>query len=366
MRDACLLLTCRETNIVSNQDSTDQLLAAMQPEASFGKALVISGTSSRYLGVSPPLQNVEQLNMSHHSGIIDYEPAELMIRVRCGTLLVALNAALEENEQQLPFEVNYSKKAGTLGGAVSVAPAGPARPWRGAVRDAVLGVRLISGKGQLLSFGGQVMKNVAGFDVSRLCIGALGTFGPLLDVSLKVLPRPAQTAYRSFEMTQDQAIEWMIRHQVKAWPFTGLAWADNRLQVRYAGHTSGVQLALNTLGGDAGDANWWQSTHKQNWAPLAATQVSCIADVPPGTPAHPYTKLFDWGGARRYFSPEHESAVSEWAHKHHGTSRLWPPVSIAYGGLRGTLQANLKRVFDPTMRINPHLAVQLKEPALLS
>lgn len=364
-RVACRLPIYREINQMADKDVTDQLLAAMQPGASPGKLLVIRGTASRYLGVSPPKQNVELLKLGRHRGIIDYAPEELMVKVRCGTLLSELNAVLKGQGQQLPFEASYGKKTGTLGGAVSVAQDGPALPWRGALRDAVLGVSLISGNGQLLRFGGQVMKNVAGFDVSRLCVGALGTFGPLLDVSLKLLPSPEQTAYRSFEMTQEYAIEWMIRHQAKPWPFAGLAWTDNNLQVRYAGHASWVQLALDTLGGDTGDENWWQSIHQPHWAPLPATPPNCIADVPPGTHAHPDTWLLDWGGSRRYFAQKHQYEVSEWAKSQHGTSRLCPPLSLAFGGRRGAIQADLKRVFDPNMRINPHVSVQLKEPELL-
>lgn len=339
-------------------DDTNRLLALMQPEASDGKQLVIVGTASRHLGVTPPAGAAE-LSLENHRGIITYEPAELMIKARSGTLLAELNAALEEQGQQFAFETSYGNKAGTLGGAVSVAHAGPARPWQGAVRDSVLGVSLISGAGQLLSFGGQVMKNVAGFDVSRLCVGALGTFGPLLDICLKLLPMPEKTAYRCFEMTQDKAIEWMIRHQARVWPFTGLVWEQNKLQVRYAGRAGQVKQALDTLGGDKGNARWWQNTHKPRWAPQQAVPVNCIADVPPGSPAHQNAWLLDWGGGRRYFAPEHESEVREWAKANHGVSYLSPPVSLARGGVRGALQANLKRVFDPTKRINPHFPVQL-------
>ena len=355
------LRTCRDTEPcvedqpVIKRDETERLLVLLQPEDHQTKQWIICGTASRSLCCEAPPPAIEVLNLSRHSGILDYEPAELTMRVRSGTLLAELEAVLKKENQQLPFEAAYGPKTGTIGGAISVGQAGPARPWLGAVRDAVLGVSLISGKGELLRFGGQVMKNVAGFDVSRLCVGALGTFGPLLDVCVRLLPRPERTAYRCFEMTQGKAIEWLIRHQIQPWPFTGLAWENNCLQARYAGRRAGVQIALDTLGGDEGNAGWWQATYQSYWAPMTKTPLYCLADVPPGTPPHPDTLLLDWGGSRRWFAANQAPDVYQWAQAQQGECLLWPSPALAQAGARGEIQAGIKAVFDPQKRINPHL-----------
>src|SRR5690606_17933232 len=137
-----------------------------------------------------------------YRGIVDYEPSELVVTVRAGTPLADLEAILARENQMLAFEPPYFSAGGTIGGAVASGLSGPRRQTAGAVRDFVLGVRLLDGRGEDLRFGGQVMKNVAGYDVSRLMVGALGTLGVLTEVSLKVLPKPADEATLRFEMPE--------------------------------------------------------------------------------------------------------------------------------------------------------------------
>ncbi|MBP9652913.1 MAG: glycolate oxidase subunit GlcE, partial [Rhodocyclaceae bacterium] len=153
----------------------------------------------------------ELLDTTGHAGLVAYEPTELVVTVRAGTRLAELEAALGERGQMLAFEPPHFGETATAGGCVAAGLSGPRRAAAGAVRDFVLGVKLLDGKGEILNFGGQVMKNVAGYDVSRLMAGALGTLGLLLEVSLKVLPKPPAEATLRLELPQDQAIETMNR-----------------------------------------------------------------------------------------------------------------------------------------------------------
>ena len=131
----------------------------------------------------------EVLDVSSYKGIVAYEPKELVLTVRAGTPLEEVESALAGERQMLPFEPPHFG-GGTIGGAVACGLSGPRRPYAGAVRDFVLGTRIVNGKGEDLSFGGRVIKNVAGYDVSRLMVGSLGTLGVITEISFKVLPAP--------------------------------------------------------------------------------------------------------------------------------------------------------------------------------
>ena len=129
-----------------------------------------------------------------YSGILEYQPEELVITACAGTPLKEIEAALARQNQMLAFEPPHFGDAATFGGVIAAGLAGPGRISAGNLRDFVLGARMMDGKGQDLSFGGKVMKNVAGYDVSRLLPGSLGTLSLLLEASVKVLPKPAATA----------------------------------------------------------------------------------------------------------------------------------------------------------------------------
>ena len=170
---------------------------------------VSGGGSKAFYGNSLMQQDAIALNVTAYNGIIDYEPTELVVTARAGTSLTALEAALNQQGQMLAFEPPYFGATATLGGCIATGLSGPRRSSTGAVRDFVLGVRILSGKGEDLSFGGQVMKNVAGYDVSRLMVGAMGTLGVLLEVSLKVLPLPSVELTLRLPLNEETAIEKM-------------------------------------------------------------------------------------------------------------------------------------------------------------
>lgn len=344
-------------------DQTDTI-AAQLTSAPVGSWL-IQGTASRHSASPDAVLNatadLKTLDLTEHTGVVDYEPAELMLRMRAGTLLADLTATLATEGQRLPFESPYGSRAGTVGGAVSTAQVGPARPWCGAVRDAVLGIRLMSGQGQALNFGGQVMKNVASFDVSRLVTGAWGTLGPVLDVCFRLLALPEESASRCFELNQSKALDWLRQNRNVPWPFAGAAWEDSCLRIRLAGRKTQVQCASDKLGGVPEDEAYWDGLLNQQRPVMR--QSCCVADVPPATPAHPDTRLFDWGGGRRWFSAELFAEIATWARQQGGHCRLWPGANLALAGEAGLLQQRLKSAFDPDNHFNPHLILVEKDPA---
>ena len=190
----------------------------------------------------------ELLDTRAYSGIVAYEPSELVITARCGTALAEVEAAMRERGQQLAFEPPHYGAA-TVGGAVATGLSGPGRQSAGALRDFVLGTRIMDGRGQVLSFGGQVMKNVAGYDVSRLMAGSLGTLGIILEVSLKALPLPVAEATVRLELPEGRAIEQLNRWGGKPPPISASAWNDGTLSIGLSGAAAAVKEACTKIGG---------------------------------------------------------------------------------------------------------------------
>jgi len=239
------------------------------------------------------------------AGISSYEPSELVITVRAGTPLAEVEAVLAERGQCLAFEPPRFGAGGTVGGMVAAGLSGPARATAGGVRDHVLGASLLNGRGEVLSFGGQVMKNVAGYDVSRLLAGSLGTLGVILEVSLKVLPRPAASASLCFAMGQADALDCVNRWAGEPLPLSASAWFEGRLWLRLAGAQAAVRSAIATLGGERLDDReaeaFWTSLRDQQhafFAGLPLWRLSVAATTPPL--ALPGESLIEWGGAQRW------------------------------------------------------------------
>ena len=191
----------------------------------------------------------EVLDTRSYSGIVSYEPTELVVTARCGTSLEELESALAERRQFLACEPPCFGTA-TVGGAVAAGLSGPRRAAVGSLRDFVLGVKIMDGEGRVLRFGGEVMKNVAGFDVSRAIAGSLGTLGLILEVSLKVLPLPVGDATLRFELPQDKALEAMNRWAGQPLPLVATCWQDGMLTLRLSGAQAAVASAVARLGGE--------------------------------------------------------------------------------------------------------------------
>ena len=200
-----------------------------------------------------------ELDVRTHQGVVAYEPSELAITVRGGTPLAAVEALLAEHGQQFPFEPPHFGPGATVGGMVAAGLSGPRRPYGASVRDAVLGVRLLNGEGKAMDFGGRVMKNVAGYDLSRLMAGSLGILGVLLTVSLKVAPVPAGRMTLVQEQSLDGALVLLKRWSRRSLPITGTAWLDGRLYVRICGSAEGLKETHQVIGGlplTEADAFW--------------------------------------------------------------------------------------------------------------
>jgi len=252
----------------------------------------------------------EILDTREYAGIIDYEPTELAITVRCGTPLAEVEAALGERQQMLACEPPRFGAA-TLGGTVAAGLSGPRRAAAGAVRDFVLGVRMMDGEGRVLQFGGRVMKNVAGYDVSRLMAGTLGTLGLILEVSLKVLPRPAAETTLRLEMAQTAALAALNRWAGQPLPISASCWHDGVIMVRLSGARAAVAAARAKLGGETladGEA-FWESLREQRHPFFAGTAPLWRLSLP--SVAMPFefdsAPLVEWGGSQRWLRGEHDA-----------------------------------------------------------
>jgi glycolate oxidase FAD binding subunit len=301
----------------------------------------------------------EVLDTRGHAGIVSYEPSELVITARCGTRLSEVEAAMRERGQMLAFEPPHFGDA-TVGGAVAAGLSGPGRQSAGALRDFVLGTKLMDGRGEVLSFGGQVMKNVAGYDVSRLMAGSLGTLGILLEVSLKALPLPVAEATLRLEMPEDRAIEQLNRWGGKPLPISASAWNDGSLAVRLSGVGAAVGAAAAKIGGNRVDdtqaLRFWTGIREHADRFFRSEAPLWRISVPPATPPFGLQgeQLIEWGGALRWlFSHADARTVREAARRAGGHATLFRGGDKAVGVFQPLAPAlmrihrELKREFDP-------------------
>ena len=246
----------------------------------------------------------EPLAVGDYSGIIDYTPSELVISARAGTALADLESQLNEQGQMLPFEPPHFGAGATLGGTIACGLSGPRRPYTGAARDFVLGINCISGKGEYLRFGGQVMKNVAGYDLSRMLTGSLGTLAVLLDIHMKILPRPEMSTTVQQSCSETEALQHMNQWAGKPIPLSGGCFINGQLMVRLSGTKPGVKAAVSTLGGDILDSAevFWQDLREQQLDFFSGPDPLWRLSVPPA--CKPFElegeSLIDWGGAQRW------------------------------------------------------------------
>lgn len=348
------------------QPLTDQILQA----AASGLPLQIQGGGSKGF-YGEPTQG-ERLDTRPLSGIIAHEPSELYVRAWAGTPLAEVEAALAAHQQCLPFEPpRFATGEATLGGMVSAGLSGPARASVGSVRDFVLGLSLLNGRGEHLAFGGQVMKNVAGYDVSRLVVGALGTLGLVTEVTLKVLPvAPAEATLR-FDMTQAQALDSLNRWGGQPLPLNASCWVDDNghetLYLRLRGAVAAVDAACQTLGGErlatAQTAADWALCRDQQlpWFAERGARALWRLSVPQTAPVLdlPEPPLVEWHGGQRWVRAAASDAVRirrvAAAVGGHATlfiagAERTPPGLTRFNGLQRPLDrihSTLKRQFDP-------------------
>jgi glycolate oxidase FAD binding subunit len=336
-----------------------------------GAQLCIRGGGTKDFYGEPP--QGEMLDTTVLEGISSYEPTELVVTARCGTSLATLEAALAEKNQYLPFEPPHFGPGSTVGGMVAAGLSGPPRASVGAVRDYVLGATLLNGRAEVLSFGGQVMKNVAGYDVSRLLAGSLGTLGVILEVSLKVLPLAPATATVRFELAQISAMQKINEWSGLPLPINASAWWDGMLVVRLRGALAAVQSALVALGGDVIEPTqaitFWRGLRNQTdeyfekaRAAVAHGGALWRLSVPPTAPplAVSGEQLIEWGGAQRWLCTALPAAlVRDAATLAGGHATLFMSNDKSAGAFAplcaplDRIHRELKKSFDPQGVFNP-------------
>ena len=302
-----------------------------------------------------------------HAGIIDYDPSELVITARSGTLLSDINKLLDEQHQMLAFEPPSFGNSATLGGVVAAGLSGPRRPYVGSVRDFVLGTVIMNGLAERLVFGGQVMKNVAGYDVSRLLTGSMGCLGLLLEVSIKVLPKPRSDITLAFDMSQETALNTINNWSGKPLPISASSWENQRLTVRLSGSDAATRDAQMQLGGEQMNTDeasqYWVSILEQTHPFFLGDSIYWRLSLPSTTSVLDLggTQLIEWGGAQRWFTnPESTvdqvrqtvAALGGHATMFRGgdkTDTVFHPLPSALL----TIHKRLKSAFDPAGIFNP-------------
>jgi len=354
--------------MIENRDISTDLANRVREASERNEALFITGAGTKAFFSDKPQGS--PLHVALHQGIVSYEPSELVITARAGTPLSAIEAALAENDQMLAFEPPHFGAGATLGGTIACGFSGPRRPYAGAARDFVLGVRMINGKGEILAFGGQVMKNVAGYDVSRLLCGSLGTLGVLLEISLKVLPRPPADLTLAFDMDAATAIARMNEWAAQPLPLSGACHGGDSLYVRLSGSDAAVKAAHARLGGErlSQDNEYWAELREHRRVFFRDPAPLWRLSVPPATPMLDVAGRWklDWGGAQRWLKTDAPATrIRQTVEQIGGHATLFRgeipgvPRFHPLPAAMQSLQQRIKHALDPAGLFNCALAQQV-------
>jgi len=338
---------------VLNQDRTDQFVDQVREALATKTPInIVGGNSKHFLGRS---QEAHCLNTIEHAGVVSYEPTELVITVRTGTSMQALNALLTDNGQMLPFEPPVLE-TGTIGGVLACGLSGPARPFAGAARDYVLGMRVINGQAQALRFGGEVMKNVAGYDAARLQVGAYGTLGVLLEASMKVLPLPEVQITVQQELSQANDTSTIVKLMRQPLPISAAAIVGKTQYIRLSGAESAVNAAARTCGGERlkQDVDFWQSVREREHEFFNDSRPLWRISVPEFADALDIEGdwLLDWAGSQRYLKSDipaaeiYAAASAVFGHATCYSPELQPDDTPLFQPLSGAMQRLQARVRD--------------------
>lgn len=341
----------------TQQAIVEQVQAALEREQPLS---IHGGRSKDFYG--HPAQG-EALDVSQHSGIIDYDPGELVMTCRAGTRLEEIRATLAENGQHLPFEPPAFGESATLGGTVACGFSGPRRPWSGSLRDYLLGVKLVNGEGEVVQFGGQVMKNVAGYDVSRLVAGSMGTLGVILETSFKVLPLPETERTLRFECSQEEAIRRVNQWSARPLPVSGASWREGQLMLRLSGTRRETERTCTSLEPDSvlTENGHWLDLREHTLEFFAGPAPLWRLSVPPATPplALDGPCMIDWGGAQRWYRTDasaagiREAAEAAGGHATRFRGEGEAPVFHPLAPLMQRLQKRVRQAMDPSGLFNP-------------
>ena len=343
----------------------DSLRDQVAGAAAAGCALRIRGGGTKDWYGQHPVGTV--LDTTGYHGIIDYEPTELVMTARSGTPLSHIEAVLAERRQMLAFEPPHFGDGATIGGTVACGLSGPRRAAAGAVRDFVLGAQIMDGRGEVLTFGGQVMKNVAGYDVARLLTGSMGTLGLLLQVSVKVLPLPVRESTRRFAMSELEALERLNTWGGQPLPISASCWDDGVLTLRLSGARAAVDAAQRLLGGEAVEAGpaFWRALREQRQSFFDGAEALWRLSVPSSAGAIILRgpQLIEWGGAQRWLrsgtDPQTVHGIRRAVKAAGGHATLFRGGDKDVGVFEplapaiGRIHVRLKAAFDPSHVLNP-------------
>ncbi|MCR9261080.1 MAG: glycolate oxidase subunit GlcE [Pseudomonadaceae bacterium] len=339
-------------------DISPRLVDAVQTAQSEHIQLRTAGTGSKRQWL--PGSGGQLLVTTEHVGIVAYDPAELVITARCGTPVKEIVSVLAQHNQHLAFEPPQFFGSGTVGGMVASGLSGPARPWGGSTRDAVLGVKLCNGLGEVLNFGGRVMKNVAGYDVSRLAAGSWGALGVLLEASLRVQPMAQSTATLSFEMDAAAANEYCRNLARSYTPLNAVWWNNNQLFLRLSGSAQAVEQKISDLGGHRrlSDQIWRQiSDHDHKFfkatysgGPDRTGHKLWRVITPPGAPLPEHYDVqnfaMEWAGGQRWWWHNDSARVQAYASEVGGWAHVkGEPQTV--DETPGKYMLAIKQAFDP-------------------
>lgn len=347
-----------------HSDIAGDLLEQVRNALDRGTPLRIQGGNSKAM-LGRPVAG-ELIDTSGHCGIVSYDPTELVLTARAGTPLQVIEKALHEAGQMLPCEPPHLGPRATLGGMVATGLSGPRRPWSGSVRDFVLGTRVITGHGKLLRFGGEVMKNVAGYDVSRLMAGSFGCLGLLTEVSLKVLPRPRQCLSLRLEISTHRALAKLAEWGQQPLPISAACHDGQALYLRLEGGEGSVLSARERLGGDTVDEDYWHDLREQRLPFFNDPAPLWRLSLPNNTAELdlPGVQLIDWGGAQRWLKSTAQASsirqavqavgghVTGYAPGDESTAPLAAPLMRYHRALK--LQLDPQGIFNPG-RLYPDL-----------
>ncbi|MEJ2620413.1 MAG: glycolate oxidase subunit GlcE [Candidatus Thiodiazotropha sp.] len=345
-----------------DQDQSTQLQASVKDAIAEGRSLRLRGHGSKdFFGRE--LGQQQLLDLSGNRGIVNYEPTELVITARGGTPLDEIEAALESNQQMLPFEPPHFDGKGTIGGAIATGLSGPRRPWGGSPRDLLLGIKMLDGQGRIMDFGGRVMKNVAGYDISRLMAGAMGTLGILLEVSIKVLPKPVEEHTLLFDWDPASAASLVGKMIADSQPLTATYCLAEKQAIRLACSHQRLPGICQRYGlADASEADgFWQQLrdHKldffQHPKPLWRLSLKPTSQLELPEPC-----LQEWSGGLRWLNSECPAAEIRNLVEAQGghailfrngdrSGDVFHPLHPRIAGI----QQGLKAVFDPQGLFNP-------------
>ena len=345
---------------MADRDDSQRLTEAIAAASASRRAIAIGGSGSKSFLARADAGAL--LSVTDHVGVVEYRPDELVITARAGTSLKDVTTVLAGAGQVLPFDPPRFAGSGTVGGAAAAGLSGPGRPWHGAFRDAVLGVEVVNGLGERLNFGGQVLKNVAGYDVSRLMVGSFGTLGLILQVSVRVQPAPETVLTLATTCTCDDAVGLVRTFISRALPITATCYVGGVLRVRLSGSGESVRHArgeLAVLDVEADDDAFFARVRDHNHPFFTRRDAPLwLVSIPRGSFFEETDALIEWAGARAWWRTE---ADPEFVHaKARSLGGYAAPFSHGLPVVSDAVKKYMRRVkaaFDPQGILNPGVMI---------